>query len=472
MSAAFLASALIQFALALFVAWILGPGEFGVYALALSAAILGQTLLFEWLRLAATRFHVPGGCGVQKRLARAMIWFGGIAVLLSIGLYLAPFERRGLLALLPLLALTAGLADFRAALMRAEFNTRRYAAFMLARNGFAVCLMPLAAFRFGHAEAGVAAFLAALVSSILVDWLWFRRRQGEPGEVARADVDLAGAFAYAAPIVATNGLYLLMFFMLRAGIAFKAGVAEVGLFALPLEFALKLFTTIGSALDLLLFQLAVRDSRDGGRVAGEDRLARNGEIVLAILMPMALGLFLVVPGLEVWLVGPEFRGAFAVYLSMLLPGIAGYALVQYALHPHLQLRLQTLPLIGAAVAAGTTAGVIFGVGAYYGLSLPLLAGLALGVGMAAAIGILAVRIGRLAWPGLRYLLSLMAGLAAMTLAVRGAGHLAPGNLVLFAEIGAGAAAYATVAFWLDLAGFRGLIRERKALARAGRDAGS
>ena len=66
MPAAFLASALIQFVLGLVVAWLLGPAEFGYYALALAGAVLVQTFVFEWLRLAATRFHHVEAGGLSR----------------------------------------------------------------------------------------------------------------------------------------------------------------------------------------------------------------------------------------------------------------------------------------------------------------------------------------------------------------------------------------------------------------------
>ena len=55
--AIFLVNAGLSFALSLVVAHLLGPEGFGRYAVALSAAVVINTVLFEWLRLSTTRFY-------------------------------------------------------------------------------------------------------------------------------------------------------------------------------------------------------------------------------------------------------------------------------------------------------------------------------------------------------------------------------------------------------------------------------
>ena len=53
----FLLNAGLNFALGLAVAGLLGPEEFGRYALAAAVAMLVNTLLFYWLWFSAARFY-------------------------------------------------------------------------------------------------------------------------------------------------------------------------------------------------------------------------------------------------------------------------------------------------------------------------------------------------------------------------------------------------------------------------------
>lgn len=464
MSAAFLASALIQFALGLVVAWLLGPAEFGAYALALSAAVLLQTLTLEWLRLAATRFHhAEEGGGLSARLHALFVRIAAGLVVAALVLALFGGVHRWLFALVPLTALAAGFADFRAALMRAEFNQRGYALFMLVRNGLAIVILPLVASVFATGEAALAGFLGSLVlASAGLEIARKLRATKEQAAIPAEGVppDLASLLRYSAPIVLTNCLYLGLFFGLRSGVALVAGMAAAGQFSLALDFGLKLFTTIGTALDLMLFQLAVRDAREKGDAAGQARLQSNLALVLAIILPMALGLALVIGPLEPWLVGPDFRGAFAAYLLALLPGIALYALVQYALHPFLQLEHRTRRLIEAAFAALVAGAFVYGVMRYGALGpVQSVACVLIAAMLAAALRLLLV-IGREGVPGAAFWGGLLLALAGMAGAVLLLRLLLTGLPALVLMISAGALVYVLIAYATNLAGIRNGLRMR------------
>lgn len=58
--ATFLMNAAFNFAIGLLVARFLGPQSFGQYAIAAAAAVVLNTLLLDWVRLAATRFYDHG----------------------------------------------------------------------------------------------------------------------------------------------------------------------------------------------------------------------------------------------------------------------------------------------------------------------------------------------------------------------------------------------------------------------------
>ena len=55
--AAFFANACVNFVIGLLIAKFLGPEEYGRFALAFAIAAVVQTALYDWLRLATTRFY-------------------------------------------------------------------------------------------------------------------------------------------------------------------------------------------------------------------------------------------------------------------------------------------------------------------------------------------------------------------------------------------------------------------------------
>lgn len=460
MPAAFLASALIQFALGLVVAWLLGPSEFGFYALALAASVLIQTLLFEWLRLAATRFHHAGaGAGFGRALLRWFALPAAVLVLVSLLLGLLGGERRVLLAIVPLTALAAGFADLRAAMLRAEFESRAYALFLALRNGIALVVLPAAAALSGRAEPALGAFCVSMAIAVgLLEWL--RRGRGDlKARVDTSDVPSLSQLArYSAPIVATNLAYLGLFFLIRAGIAWAGGMAAAGQASLALDFTLKLFTTAGTAFDLLFFQLAVRDDRERGEAAGKVRIAGNAERLLMLIAPMVIGLAFVIARVEPYLVGPEFRGAFAGFVLGAVPGIAAYSLIQYGLHPAYQLRQETGHLPIAAAVAGFAGSAALGIALVF--HMPAMAILAVTVLVAMTGAAVLLLRGVAAWvvPGRAFWLRLGAALALMSLILWTASLLGEGIATLAVMLIAGTAGYGTAVWMLNLGEIRALMR--------------
>ncbi len=61
----------------------------------------------------------------------------------------------------------------------------------------------------------------------------------------------------------------------RSVIAALGGFSESGYFSLASDIGTRVFGTLGAALDVLLFQIAVRAEEEGGHAAGEEQVART-----------------------------------------------------------------------------------------------------------------------------------------------------------------------------------------------------
>ena len=86
---------------------------------------------------------------------------------------------------------------------------------------------------------------------------------------------------------------------------------------------------------MLLFQIAVRADELHGPEHAKEQVASNMAVVFAILLPTTAGLWLILPSLERLVVPQEFRGPFAHYLALLLPGLFCYGLMNFAINPDL-----------------------------------------------------------------------------------------------------------------------------------------
>ncbi|GJD48698.1 hypothetical protein OPKNFCMD_1421 [Methylobacterium crusticola] len=468
--AAFVVNAVLNFALGLLIAQLLGPSDFGRFALGTAGAVVLNTLLFEWLRLSATRFY---SARVREEEPWIRLMLGRAYAFVALGLAgaaLLCLSGAGLLApdagdqvrLAAAAAATAvgiGLFDYHAALARARFVGGAYLRLVLAKNAIALVLMSGTAWLVPQpawvmVAGGLSQLLAVLaVRRVLAD------APAAAGRRRRAET-LRLFLAYGLPLIAANVLYQLMPFANRAAIAAAADFAVSGYFSLAADMGARVFSTLGAALDLLLFQIAVQAEELHGRAAAEDQVGRNLAVVATVLLPCAAGFWVVAPAIEAIVVPAAFRGHFAQYTLLLLPGLLALALMNFALNPIFQIRRRTLPVIAAAlIGAGANAlGILV-------LTRPLGApgiAAAQSVGFVAALSFLALRAltgrERLRLP-LRDLAAATAAAAVMTAALLPLRGLAPW-LALPACVAGGGLIYGALVWRFDIAGLRGVVEAR------------
>ncbi|WP_407529338.1 lipopolysaccharide biosynthesis protein [Methylobacterium oryzisoli] len=461
--AAYVVNAILNLVLGLLVAQILGPEEFGAFALGIAGASVLTTLSFEWLRLSATRHYSArvreAKPSIRATLDRAYgvigLGLAGVALLCAAAW---PFlgEPARMTAAAALAAIGIGVFDYHTALARALFVGRLYLRLVLVKCGLALVFMAGAAWATGSAAAvlaavGIGQFLAALLlRGGLAD-------APHHPERPRGRAHLRRFLAYGLPLIAAIVVFQLMPFVNRGAVALTAGLTEAGYFALAADIGVRVFMTLGTALDVMLFQLAVRAEEAEGRAAGEAQVARNLALVAAILLPTAAGLWCVAPALEALAIPPAYRGHFTDFLAPLLPGFAATALLLFGLNPVFQIRRRTRPVIAAALVglAANAAGIA-------ALSGPFGA---IGVAAAQSLGAV-VALAFLSWRALtgpqrlRLPLSDLAGavlatglMTAALLPLRGL----PPWLSLAASVPLGAALYAALAWRFDIAGLRGVV---------------
>lgn len=459
----FSVNAIANFALGLGVAWFLGAEQFGVYALIVAGGAVLQTLLFEWLRLSANRFFGKRQAEADPNLYTTLsLGTGVLSIALSV-LAIILYVTDGafgvaatVAALAPLTGMAGGLFDFRCAIARAQFDNRRYAMMVIAKNLLALLLMIGGAFWLKRADVVVAGLCVSSVAGALVTARAFREGHA-PG---RFDRLLVRQFAiYAGPMIVSSLIYQLNMFMTRSGVAFHYGLAESGRYSLALDIGLKLTTTVGSALDILLFQLAVRAESEESREAATAQLSRNLLIVTGILAPACVGYWLILPSFEALFVAESYRAAFDAYTLYLLPGLFAVSLVFYAINPQFQIARKTWPMLLAALAnIAVAAAVLYlwpGTDGRHG-ALATSAGFVVG---GLLMVVIAWRTAPIDVPWLD-LGKVVAATALMSAAALPARALEPGAFTLTLTALAGGAAYGLLALALNIGGLRTLLIAR------------
>ncbi|MDE2579483.1 MAG: lipopolysaccharide biosynthesis protein [Hyphomicrobiales bacterium] len=458
----FLVNAILNFIVGLVVAKLLGPAEYGRYALALSIGVVIQISLFEWLRLSALRFYSDHDRAERPDI-RATLDVG-FAALAGLGVLVAaivifsgaPAPPSPELATLAICAACAnGAFDLSTAFARARFLDAAYGRLIIVKNLLSFALTIGGAWYFGSAVAALAGLIVSAAGSVVLAGAPLRDPAARPGLARRAT---AGMFAtYALPIVAANFMYQSIPMLNRWLAAHEHDYAQAGQLALAFEIGLRVVGVIGSGLDVILFQLAVLREKTEGAESARAQVGRNGAIVLAIVLPVALGAFAVLPSFQALVVPEAYRGPFAHYFGLMTPALIAFALANYAVNPAFQIEQRTLPLVIAALVAliadfAAIALLPHGADAtVYAMaqSAASIAGLlALLVGAARIKGV---------WPRARDILGACAAAAFMLACVWPLRAASPGLLTLILQAGLGAAAYAGVIAALDVAQLRTLV---------------
>ena len=154
----FISNTLMNFIIGLLLARFLGPAEYGRMALALAVGQVIQTLMFDWLRLAATRFYSERA-RLERPELRATL-DASFAVLIAalsaaaVFFLLSGIEvplSRPLIALAVGAAVANGLFDYNTALVRARFMDGLYARIIMGKNVLSLALTVGGAWWFGSA---------------------------------------------------------------------------------------------------------------------------------------------------------------------------------------------------------------------------------------------------------------------------------------------------------------------------------
>jgi O-antigen/teichoic acid export membrane protein len=463
----FVINAGMNFVLGLLVALFLGPDLFGVYAIGAAILVLVNTALVDWLKLAAIRFYSLVSREKQPEIRATLdVLAAGIAIVTSFVLAAAAFSgidfRMPVLLLATAVAggICAGLFDFHGAIARARYLDAAYARLIIVKNLLALLLMVGVAWA---TKDPALVLLGGLVSAAIALMSVRHVLADAPLAIRAARRDLVWTFArYGFPLVGANVLYSLMPLFNRSALAGAYGFAEAGYFSLASDMGIRLFGTLGAALEIILLREVVRLDQTEGHLATHARIAANLPLVLLVLLPVAVGWWIALPAFEQVFVPASFRGHFSGYMTILTPAFLALGLLQAGLNPVFLIAKRTgLAIWAAGIGLAANLALVWAGPAIFGpqtYAMSQTAGFLAAFAITAFFALSALE----AKPDLKALALVIAANAVMAAALWPLrGHFsAPVELLLLTVVGT--AIYGVLVLGGNIAGCRTIMQQARA----------
>jgi O-antigen/teichoic acid export membrane protein len=330
-----IAQAIVGFGSVIVLTRVLAPEQFGLYALAFSAAALVHTATLTWVEAAAHRFlaRAREDGALPDHFATLLgLWACALAALAcASGIVFWVMGLESMMA--PAMAFALVHAGVRTG-VRIALETRRAGAevgrYALVETGsilggFACGLVAVVWLDMGAAGPFAGALVATAVAlAFEAPMLWRRARGG------KLDTVRVRSYAfYGLPVALALGLDLALAATDRFLIAHLLGPAAVGAYFAGYNLAARVVDVVFVWAGMAFAPLATAAFERGGTAAVRTVARRAFETMLALALPAAAGLALVAQPLSGVLVGP----ALAAEAALVIPWIA-FAAVLNGLSVH------------------------------------------------------------------------------------------------------------------------------------------
>ncbi len=290
------------------------PAAYGIFVIVTSLGGVLATISFTWLRHAILRFQ--SGPSADIRLS-ALAGYGitmmlyPVALLLLLFVFKVPFGK-AMVAIL--FAAAIALFELGQEILRAQQRVSVYVAGSLIRSGLSLTLCLTAVLAGGDGLALGLAMVSGyvLAALLLAPKIWQRPSQGARWETL---VTLA---RYGLPIT-VSGLFVALTLALdRFALFYLVGTEAAGVYGATAEFVRQcaILPTVSVSLAIAPLAVATLDRND--RVATTRHLADGAELLLAVMLPAAVGLSIAAPQVAGTILGPEYRAG----ATQLIPWLA------------------------------------------------------------------------------------------------------------------------------------------------------
>ncbi|MBB3320260.1 MULTISPECIES: oligosaccharide flippase family protein [unclassified Rhizobium] len=442
----------------------LSPHEYGIYVVGTGVAGVISTLLFGWIKFSVLRFESEGG---RKDVRTTALYaYGGLMLVSPLVVavtWLIAENSSTYVVPAVFVAFMVGLFEFVQEIFRSRQQTGAYMWSVILRAVLTVIFSAGLVMLFGMGGQGLLVSVAcSYLATLLVYAPGVWRRPRHP-----FDVDLLkDMLRFGIPMTASSFVFVLHTVLDRMIIVTYMGETAAGVYGAAADLVRQIILFPGVAIGSATIPVAIRLLTQDGREATNRHLTETAEMLLAVLMPMVVGLALVAPGFASLILGPEFRDAAAMLMPILVFAWLFRSISYQFVHVSFQLAkkpglmgVQGLIILAINVAAMFVLVPRFQlVGAAYALLIAEIGGAIAGY-------FLSYRAHRLPFE-LRPILKVSLATATMAVPTVIVGRHPTGNVVLdlAAPIITGVVVYTLAGIALNLAGVRVALTKRLRLA--------
>ncbi len=435
---------------------LLTPADYGVYVVGFSLASFIFSVAFAWVQYSVMRFESEGARADVRMTSLAAYGLSALAApFLLIGAHYGAHMPWGRATLSIGLALAWGMFDLGQEIQRSRFQVRGFVFGSMFRAAAALGLCVAIAWSGGGglgqlAGAALAYGLAALVSAPRI---W----QGPRAPFDPAKLKLF--FRLGVAVTVAGLIVTLQAALDRLFIAWRFGDGPAGLYGASADVVKQIVLIPAGSVAAAAFPLTVRAFASGDAAATRRQLAHTAELLLAILVPAAVGLALTAPYLVSFLFGPAFRETAGAIMPVLAFAWMFQSISQSYLHVSFHLAMkQGLSIPHGLATLAFNAALLWPMTSAFGpngAAGSLLASEALGAAVGYALTLRAHRLPMIPGPAAR-IVAAAAVMALVVLALR-AQMPAYSAGAFIALAASGALVYGLVAVALDVLGARAVV---------------
>ena len=332
-------------------AHVLEPGDYALYAVAMTAIGTANSLVFEWVRWSIVRClptePAARSAFVSTVLALWLALSAAVAVVAVITLLFPAVRPMGrVLSLAVVVLLAQSMFEIVTELLRADLRPWHFMMCHLVRAVFFVglgyALLRLGAGWTGPLIAVAMGMVLAVASACRRGRMRIRPRL-DPGRTSEM-------FRYGAPISLTVALAGAMFLADRLLVAIMLGDDAAGLYSVAFDFATQSVTMVMVAVSMAAFPIAVRELETRGSYAARRPMATNATLLLAIGVPVCVGAAVLAPGIAAVMFAPAYAAA-AEIMPMVAVGALLAGLKAYHFDTALQFSRRTVHQVWIAFGA-------------------------------------------------------------------------------------------------------------------------
>ncbi|MES0883034.1 oligosaccharide flippase family protein [Roseibium sp. SCP14] len=311
-----LVAAIFGFALVVTFTRILSPAEYGIYVVGIGFSALISFVLFSWIIVSLLRFSSEGD-DVDMRFT-ALVAFVVVAVLgpIAFGAVFALSEgAQDYLVPALCVAIGVGLFEFTLEIFRARQRTGLYAVSMICRSALAFCISCLLVLLFDLGGQGLLFGVAggyAVTILIFMPKIWNRPVHKFDPEILRT------MLKFGLPMTLSGAAFTLHAFVDRLVIVNFLGEASAGVYGASADFVRQVIQMLGVAVGSAIVPVAIRLYAQEDRQATNEHLIKSFEILLALILPAAVGMALTADRLAALVLGEAFREAASILIPVLV----------------------------------------------------------------------------------------------------------------------------------------------------------